>query len=215
MAPKVRRVRAPVVQRKRRRPRRFRWASPPRAVRPWIAPGAWASVSMLSPPLLRYQMIVSYDLSRESSLLPGRRPFQPRPRESDRRRPPGRCGSTSRTAASAAPTCTSLTARWTAGCGRLRSLATRCRGRSPSSARGSRGSSPGDPIVVRPLDTRAESPADRGYSHIGRGLKFLGIDTAGRVPELLDRARLHPPPRTRLTRPSAGGIGRAARRRLP
>ena len=44
---------------------------------------------------------------------------------------------------------------------------------------GVQGFSPGDPIVVRPLDTRAESPADRGYSHIGRGLKFLGIDTAG------------------------------------
>ena len=38
---------------------------------------------------------------------------------------------------------------------------------------------PGDPIVVRPLDTRVESPADRGYSHIGRGLRFLGIDSVG------------------------------------
>ena len=37
----------------------------------------------------------------------------------------------------------------------------------------------GDPIVVRPLDARAETPADRGYSHISRGLKFLGIDTPG------------------------------------
>ena len=37
----------------------------------------------------------------------------------------------------------------------------------------------GDPVVVRPLDTRVETPADRGYSHIGRGLKFLGIDSAG------------------------------------
>jgi 2-desacetyl-2-hydroxyethyl bacteriochlorophyllide A dehydrogenase len=38
---------------------------------------------------------------------------------------------------------------------------------------------PGDPVVVRPLDTRAETPADRGFSHVARGLKFLGIDTAG------------------------------------
>jgi (R,R)-butanediol dehydrogenase / meso-butanediol dehydrogenase / diacetyl reductase len=37
----------------------------------------------------------------------------------------------------------------------------------------------GDPVVVRPLDTRAETPADRGFSHICRGLRFLGIDTPG------------------------------------
>jgi 2-desacetyl-2-hydroxyethyl bacteriochlorophyllide A dehydrogenase len=37
----------------------------------------------------------------------------------------------------------------------------------------------GDPVVVRPLDTRAETPADRGFSHIGRNLKFLGIDAPG------------------------------------
>jgi (R,R)-butanediol dehydrogenase / meso-butanediol dehydrogenase / diacetyl reductase len=37
----------------------------------------------------------------------------------------------------------------------------------------------GDPIVVRPLDARAETTADRGFSHISRGLKFLGIDTPG------------------------------------
>ena len=37
----------------------------------------------------------------------------------------------------------------------------------------------GDPVVVRPLDTRAETPADKGFSHICRGLKFLGIDTPG------------------------------------
>jgi 2-desacetyl-2-hydroxyethyl bacteriochlorophyllide A dehydrogenase len=38
---------------------------------------------------------------------------------------------------------------------------------------------PGEPVVVRPLDTRGETPADRGFSHIARGLKFLGIDTPG------------------------------------
>jgi 2-desacetyl-2-hydroxyethyl bacteriochlorophyllide A dehydrogenase len=38
---------------------------------------------------------------------------------------------------------------------------------------------PGDPVVVRPLDARDETPADKGYSHVSRGLKFLGIDTPG------------------------------------
>jgi (R,R)-butanediol dehydrogenase/meso-butanediol dehydrogenase/diacetyl reductase len=37
----------------------------------------------------------------------------------------------------------------------------------------------GDHVVVRPLDTRAETPADKGFSHICRGLEFLGIDTPG------------------------------------
>jgi 2-desacetyl-2-hydroxyethyl bacteriochlorophyllide A dehydrogenase len=37
----------------------------------------------------------------------------------------------------------------------------------------------GDRVVVRPLDTREETPADKGFSHISRGLKFLGIDTPG------------------------------------
>jgi len=37
----------------------------------------------------------------------------------------------------------------------------------------------GDPVVVRPLDTRGETAADRGFSHISRNLKFLGIDTPG------------------------------------
>ena len=37
----------------------------------------------------------------------------------------------------------------------------------------------GDPVVVRPLDARGETPADRGLSHISRNLKFLGIDSPG------------------------------------
>ncbi len=37
----------------------------------------------------------------------------------------------------------------------------------------------GDPVVVRPLDNRAETPADRGHSHICRELKFIGIDSPG------------------------------------
>jgi 2-desacetyl-2-hydroxyethyl bacteriochlorophyllide A dehydrogenase len=37
----------------------------------------------------------------------------------------------------------------------------------------------GDPVVVRPLDTRESTPADRGFSHIGRKLKFIGIDSPG------------------------------------
>ena len=34
-------------------------------------------------------------------------------------------------------------------------------------------------MVVRPLDTRGETAADRGFSHISRNLKFLGIDAPG------------------------------------
>lgn len=37
----------------------------------------------------------------------------------------------------------------------------------------------GDKVVVRPLDNRAETPADRGFSHICKGLKFVGIDSPG------------------------------------
>lgn len=41
----------------------------------------------------------------------------------------------------------------------------------------------GDEVVVRPLDSRGETPADRGMSHICRALKFLGIDTPGAFQE--------------------------------
>lgn len=37
----------------------------------------------------------------------------------------------------------------------------------------------GDAVVVRPLDARGETAADKGISHICRNLKFLGIDTPG------------------------------------
>ena len=37
----------------------------------------------------------------------------------------------------------------------------------------------GENVVVRPLDTRGETAADKGVSHICRELKFLGIDTPG------------------------------------
>lgn len=37
----------------------------------------------------------------------------------------------------------------------------------------------GDAVVVRPLDNRAETAADRGHSHICAGLKFIGIDSPG------------------------------------
>jgi (R,R)-butanediol dehydrogenase / meso-butanediol dehydrogenase / diacetyl reductase len=37
----------------------------------------------------------------------------------------------------------------------------------------------GDPVVVRPLDARGETPADKGWSHISRSLRFLGIDAPG------------------------------------
>ncbi len=41
------------------------------------------------------------------------------------------------------------------------------------------GFSVGDPVVVRPLDNRLETPADRGFSHVCKGLKFIGIDSPG------------------------------------
>ena len=41
------------------------------------------------------------------------------------------------------------------------------------------GLSVGDRVVVRPLDTRGETPNDRGFSHISRNLRFLGIDAPG------------------------------------
>ena len=44
---------------------------------------------------------------------------------------------------------------------------------------GVEGFQPGDEVVVRPLDPRGETPADRGLSHISRNLKFLGIDAPG------------------------------------
>ncbi len=37
----------------------------------------------------------------------------------------------------------------------------------------------GDPVVVRPLDNREMTPADKGIEHIPAKLKFLGIDTPG------------------------------------
>ena len=73
----------------------------------------------------------------------------------------------------------------------------------------------GESVVVRPLDTRGETPADKGVSHICRELKFLGIDTPGRLPELVDGARLHAPPAPREPSTSDGGARRAARGRVP
>lgn len=37
----------------------------------------------------------------------------------------------------------------------------------------------GDKITVRPLDNRGEVASDRGYSHIAKKLKFIGIDSPG------------------------------------
>src|SRR3954447_12341358 len=37
----------------------------------------------------------------------------------------------------------------------------------------------GDNVVVRPLDTRGTTAADKGWSHIGRNLRFIGIDSPG------------------------------------
>lgn len=37
----------------------------------------------------------------------------------------------------------------------------------------------GDKITVRPLDNREEAPSDKGFSHIAKKLKFIGIDSPG------------------------------------
>lgn len=37
----------------------------------------------------------------------------------------------------------------------------------------------GEKVVVRPLDNRGEQPSDKGYSHICKKLKFIGIDSPG------------------------------------
>lgn len=37
----------------------------------------------------------------------------------------------------------------------------------------------GEKVVVRPLDDRAEKESDKGYSHICKDLKFIGIDSPG------------------------------------
>lgn len=37
----------------------------------------------------------------------------------------------------------------------------------------------GEKVVVRPLDNRAEQPSDKGYSHVCKNLKFIGIDSPG------------------------------------
>ena len=44
---------------------------------------------------------------------------------------------------------------------------------------GVEGLSVGDKVVVRPLDNRGETEADRGYSHVCQNLKFIGIDSPG------------------------------------
>ena len=38
---------------------------------------------------------------------------------------------------------------------------------------------PGDHVTVRPLQPGAEDPSDNGQQHIGKNLKFIGIDTPG------------------------------------
>ena len=73
----------------------------------------------------------------------------------------------------------------------------------------------GDEVVVRPLDSRGETPADKGVSHISRNLKFLGIDTPGAFQSswTVPAFTLHRLPAgtdLRLAR-----AHRAARRRLP
>ena len=38
---------------------------------------------------------------------------------------------------------------------------------------------PGDKVAVRPLQTGTEDPSDNGCAHIGRNMKFIGVDTPG------------------------------------
>jgi len=38
---------------------------------------------------------------------------------------------------------------------------------------------PGDLVVVRPLHFGKPAPSDKGYSHLGRNMKFIGIDLPG------------------------------------
>ena len=81
--------------------------------------------------------------------------------------------------ASAAPTCTSRTARWTRAVRPPQVIGHEMSGTVAEVGERSRGLPPGDEVVVRPLDPRGETPADRGFSHISRNLKFLGIDAPG------------------------------------
>jgi len=37
----------------------------------------------------------------------------------------------------------------------------------------------GEKITVRPLDNRLEQPSDKGFGHIAKKLKFIGIDSPG------------------------------------
>lgn len=41
----------------------------------------------------------------------------------------------------------------------------------------------GEKVVVRPLDNRKEKPSDKGFGHIARELKFIGIDSPGAMQE--------------------------------
>lgn len=44
---------------------------------------------------------------------------------------------------------------------------------------GVEGYAAGDKVTVRPLDNRLEEASDRGYSHICKKLKFIGLDSQG------------------------------------
>jgi len=48
-------------------------------------------------------------------------------------------------------------------------------------AEGVNGYDIGDKVVVRPLDNRAEKDSDKGYSHICKDLKFIGIDSPFKI----------------------------------
>ena len=48
----------------------------------------------------------------------------------------------------------------------------------------------GDKITVRPLDNRAEAPSDKGFSHIVKKLKFIGIDSPGAMQQYWNVPRI-------------------------
>src|SRR5262249_47850828 len=37
----------------------------------------------------------------------------------------------------------------------------------------------GQPVAVRPIDSRGEQPSDKGVSHVCRKLNFIGVDSPG------------------------------------
>ena len=73
----------------------------------------------------------------------------------------------------------------------------------------------GDRVAVRPLQFGAPTPFDKGCSHVGKNLKFIGIDSPGAMQSswTVPAYTLHKLPET-ISLPE-GGFGRTRRGRLP